>query len=226
MGLVSNRIDPVLRVNWLRPVGYTFRFLVTLFKDAYGGSYTAGELYPYPHIGGKAGVFKVVTFTPGERITVLWNQTGAHAPYTPRRQTNDGITYDAHDNIVLPMRDRQGVSYDRYATATYRLPAYAARATVYDKYGNAVTLREGQTVEINNRGYDGSLRPVAQRTTISERHGVYVVQLRGGETYSDPDDPRIPTVGGDPVIIVEPIRLGAGQRGPGALDDGPPAPQP
>jgi len=31
------------------------------------------------------------------------------------------------------------------------------------------------------------------------------VRLRGGQTYSNPADPRIPTVGGDPVIVVEPM---------------------
>ncbi len=41
--------------------------------------------------------------------------------------------------------------------------------------------------------------------TIQLAHGRYTVRLRGGATYSNPADPRIPTVGGDPVIVVEQV---------------------
>jgi len=206
LGLVSNRVVDGQHV--LRPVGRTFTFLVGLLKGAEGGTYTKGELYPDPYIGGKAGVFKVVTDKPGARITVLYNQLGAHPTYTAPYHTDPatpGVQYDAKDFIVLPLRDAQGVRYDRAATATYTLAAHATQATVYDKYGNAVTLTEGETKAINTHDVDPSGRPVPglAPTTISLRHGVYTVQLRGGRTYSNPADPRIPTVGGDPVIIVE-----------------------
>jgi hypothetical protein len=117
-----------------RPVARTFHFLVRLFKDAHGGSYTPGKLY-----GGKAGIFKVVVYKPGARITVLWNQTG------------------------------------RLHTA--RLPAHAAQATLYDKFGNA--------------------------RTIMPRGGAYVLPLPGGHDFTNPYDQRMPTVGGDPAIVVE-----------------------
>jgi hypothetical protein len=203
MGLVSNRIDSQTGQHWLRPVACTFRFLVSLFKGATSGSYNKGELYPDPVIGGKAGVYKVVVNKPGARITVLWNQLGDHPGYTTPFGRVDGVTYDAHDLIVLPLRDPQGVSNDRFATATYHLPAHATRATIYDKFGHAVTLHAGQTITINNRDEHDAVKPEAHPTTISLRHGVYTVQLRGGITYSNPSGPRIPTVGGDPVIIVE-----------------------
>jgi hypothetical protein len=203
MGMVSNRIDPTTGQHWVRPVGYTFRFLLQLFQGATGGSYTKGELYPDPLIGGKAGVYTVVISKPGARITVLWNQLGAHPTYTQPFGRTDGVIYDAHDLIVLPLRDPQGVSYDRYATATYHLPAHATTATIYDKFGNALTLHAGQTLTINNRDEHGAMVAETHPTTISLSHGVYTVQLRGGITYSNPSDPRIPTVGGDPVIIVE-----------------------
>ena len=117
-----------------RPVARTFHFLVQLFKDAHGGSYTPGKLY-----GGKAGIFKAVVHKPGARITVLWNQTGA--------------------------------------ASRYRLPARAAHATLYDKFGNA--------------------------RTIKPRGGAYVLSLPGGHDFTNPYDHRVPTVGGDPAIVVE-----------------------
>ncbi len=207
LGLVSNRV--VKGQHVLRPAGRTFKFLVSLLKGAAGGTYTKGELYPDPYSGGKAGVFKVVTTTPGARITVFYNQLGAHPSYTAPYHTDPatpGVRYDAKDFVVLPLRDAQGVRYDRNATATYTLAARATQATIYDKYGNALTLKEGQTKAINTHDTTPNGTPVAglARTTISLRHGVYTVQLRGGRTYSNPADPRIPTVGGDPVIIVEP----------------------
>jgi len=206
LGLVSNRMVDGQHV--LRPVGRTFKFLVSLLKGAEGGTYTKGELYPDPYIGGKAGVFKVVTTKPGARITVLYNQLGAHPTYTAPYHTDPatpGVQYDAQDFIVLPLRDAQGVRYDRAATATYTLAAHATQATVYDKYGNAVTLTEGETKAINTHDVDPSGHPVPglAPTTISFKNGAYTVQLRGGRTYSNPADPRIPTVGGDPVIIIE-----------------------
>jgi len=107
-----------------------------------------------------------VTAKPGARITVLYNQLGAHPAYTPPYHSDPqtpGVQYDAKDFIVLPLRDAQGVRYDRAATATYTLAATAHEATVYDKYGN-------------------------------------------------PADPRIPTVGGDPVVIVEKTGAQGGAR--------------
>ncbi len=120
-----------------RPVAYTFRFLVGLFKDATAGpgAYTPGDQLDH-----KSGVFKVVLTKPGERITVLWNQSGT--------------------------------------AATYTLPAHAVRATRYDKFGAA--------------------------TPVTPQGGVYRFDLPGGRDYTNPYDPRIPTVGGDPVILVEP----------------------
>jgi hypothetical protein len=203
MGIVSNGLDPKTGQHLVRPIGATFAFLVKLFKDATGGSYSAGELYPTPLIGGKAGVFQVVINKPGARITVLWNQLGAHPTYTPPYNRVDGVTYDAHDLIVLPLRDPEGVSYDGAATATYNLPAHATTATIYDKFGNAATLHDGQTITINNHDENGAVLPEAHQTTISLSHGIYTVQLQGGVTYSNPSDPRLPTVGGDPVIIDE-----------------------
>jgi hypothetical protein len=108
--------------------------LVQLFKNARGGSYTAGNKLDH-----KAGVFKVVVDKPGERITVLWNQGGARV--------------------------------------RYKLPAHAVQASLYDKFGNAIT--------------------------ITPRNGVYVLSLPGGHDFTNPFDPRIPTVGGDPAIVVE-----------------------
>jgi len=206
LGLVSNRVVGGQHV--VRPVGHTFQFLVDLLKNARPGTYTAGALYPDPLLGGKAGTFKVVVTKPGARITVLYNQLGAHPSYIAPFHTDPqtpGVQYDARDFIVLPVRDGQGVRYDRAATATYTLAAQAAEATIYDKYGHATTLREGQTKVINTHDTtpDGTPLRGLPPTTISLAHGVYTVQLRGGHTYSNPDDPRIPTVGGDPVIIVE-----------------------
>jgi hypothetical protein len=117
-----------------RPVARTFHFLVQLFKDATGGSYTPGNKLDH-----KAGVFKVVIDKPGARITVLWNQDGAGTGYT--------------------------------------LPAQATQATLYDKFGNA--------------------------STITPRNGAYVLSLPGGHDFTNPFDPRLPTVGGDPAIVVE-----------------------
>ena len=204
LGLVSNFIDPSTDKPWLTPVAHTFRFLVNLLAGARGGTYKRGELYPDPIIGGKAGVFEVVTFKPGVRITVLWNQLGVHPSYTTKHSTIAGVTYDMNNFIVLPLRDLHGVSYDRNATATYALSAHAATAIIYDKFGYSMRIHEGQTVEVNNHDAGGTIRREAHPTTVSLSHGVYQVQLRGGLTYSNPADPRIPTVGGDPVIIVEP----------------------
>jgi hypothetical protein len=117
-----------------RPVARTFHFLVRLFKNATGGSYTPGNKLDH-----KAGIFKVVVHKPGARITVLWNQDGARA--------------------------------------RYKLPARARQAILYDKFGNA--------------------------RRITPRNGVYVLSLPGGHDFTNPFDPRIPTVGGDPAIVVE-----------------------
>ncbi len=62
--------------------------------------------------------------------------------------------------------------------ATYTLPAHAAGATRYDKFGAA--------------------------TPVTPQGGVYRFDLPGGRDYTNPYDPRIPTGGGDPVILVEP----------------------
>ena len=61
--------------------------------------------------------------------------------------------------------------------ASLRLRAHAARATLYDKFGNARTIRP--------------------------RGGAYVLSLPGGHDYTNPYDHRMPTVGGDPAIVVE-----------------------
>ena len=68
---------------------------------------------------------------------------------------------------MLPLHDPQGVSYDRFATATYPLQAHATTATIYDKFGNAATLHEGQTITINNRDENGAVKAEAHPTTIS-----------------------------------------------------------
>jgi len=185
LGLVSNRV--VNGQHVLRPIGRSFTFLVSLLKGANGGSYTPGALYPDPYSGGKAGVFKVVTYKPGARITVLYNQLGAHPTYTAPYHTDPatpGVHYDAKDFIVLPLTDAQGVHYDRAATATYTVAAQARAATVYDKYGNAVTLKDGETIAINTHDTTPAGTPVdgLAPTTISLTHGVYTVQLRGGRT--------------------------------------------
>ena len=132
-GLVNN-------AGQARPVVRTFHFLIRLFKGAHGGMYTPGKLYNH-----KAGIFKVVVYKPGARITVLWNQTGSKA--------------------------------------TYRLPAHAAQATLYDRFGNA--------------------------RTIMPSGGAYVLPLRGGHDFTNPYDPRVPTVGGDPAIVVEATGAGS-----------------
>jgi hypothetical protein len=61
--------------------------------------------------------------------------------------------------------------------ATYRLPARAAQATLYDKFGKA--------------------------RMITPRGGAYVLPLPGGHDFTNPFDQRMPTVGGDPAIVVE-----------------------
>jgi hypothetical protein len=61
--------------------------------------------------------------------------------------------------------------------ATYRLPAHAAQATLYDKFGTARTIRPSG--------------------------GAYVLPLPGGHDFTNPYDQRMPTVGGDPAIVVE-----------------------
>ena len=63
------------------------------------------------------------------------------------------------------------------ATVVYKLPAQATRATLFDKYGRS--------------------------TTITPAHGVYTLTLPGGRDFTNRYDPRIPTVGGDPAIVVE-----------------------
>lgn len=128
-GLVNND-------GQLRPVGRAFAFLVRLFRGARGGSYTPGNQFDH-----KGGVFKVVDDKPGERITVLWNQSGA---------------------LVV-----------------YKLIAHAQQATHYDKYGVARTIRP--------------------------HGGVYTLALPGGHDFTNPYDHRVPTVGGDPAIVVEAV---------------------
>ena len=64
------------------------------------------------------------------------------------------------------------------ADTTYTLPAHASHATRYDKFGNA--------------------RPV------TPSGGVYTFALPGGRDFTNIYDSRIPTVGGDPIILVEP----------------------
>lgn len=101
------------------------------------------------------------------------------------------------------MKSAAGVDYDRLATATYTLPTGVTQATVYDKYGHASLLRVGQRMPINTLNWDGTPLKGLPTTAIQLTHGAYRVQLRGGTTFTNPADPRIPTVGGDPVIIVE-----------------------
>ncbi len=63
------------------------------------------------------------------------------------------------------------------SSATYKLPAHATSATLYDKYGNARTIKPSS--------------------------GAYMFDLPGGHDFTNPYDHRIPTVGGDPAIVVE-----------------------
>lgn len=214
LGLVNN-------TGTLRPIGRTSRVLSALFKGAHGVSFTPGDLYPDPTLGGKAGVFRVVLARPGVRITVLWNGAGAHARYPPLRNSSgkpyyrvaDGISYDKDDDIVLPAishphtaNSPPSIAYDKDGTATYALRAGARHATVYDKFGHATMIWPGSTTVINNQDMapDGLPARGLARTTITFRDGYYYVQLRGGRSYTNPFDRRIPTVGGDPVVIVEP----------------------
>ncbi len=170
---------------------------------------------------------------PARRLTTVWNQFGPLNPAVEKSYTKatyrwdhtqhynyntaDHTMHDAKDMIVLPTTNAQGhpapdwagVSYDRHATATYHFTAAPGvrAATVYDKYGHATTVRAGDApVEIDRLDYDGkplSYVTPATRMTIQLVNGTYTVTLRGGTTYSNPADPRIPTVGGDPVIVVE-----------------------
>ncbi len=202
-------------------------------------AYHAGEFYPDTTTDGravyKAGVFKVVSDRPAQdgqpaaRITTLWNQFGAlnkkiepgyskvtyswdHSLHYNYNKT-DHAYHDAKDMIVLPTAgpDWAGVSYDINATATYTFKATAGvtTATVYDKYGHATVIHDGeQPVEIDTLDWNGqplSYVTKATEMTIQLSNGAYTVTLRGGHTYSNPADPRIPTVGGDPVIVVEPM---------------------
>jgi hypothetical protein len=48
-----------------------------------------------------------------------------------------------------------------------------------------------------------SARSFGNASTIVPRNGVYVLSLPGGYDFTNPFDPRIPTVGGDPAIVVE-----------------------
>jgi hypothetical protein len=61
--------------------------------------------------------------------------------------------------------------------ATYSLAAHTATATLYDKFGTPHTL--------------------------TAHNGGYQLALAGGTDFTNPFDPRIPTVGGDPAIVVE-----------------------
>jgi len=166
---------------------------------------------------------------PAARITTVWNQFGplntkmergyTKAPYSFDHSLHynynktDHAYHDAKDMIVLPTAgpDWAGVSYDVNATATYTFKAASSSvttATVYDKYGHATVIHAGlKPVEIDTLDWNGqplSYITKATRMTIQLAEGKYTVTLRGGQTYSNPDDPRIPTVGGDPVIVVEP----------------------
>jgi len=170
---------------------------------------------------------------PTERITTVWNQFGALNPAVEKHYTKvtyawdhslhynynktDHLYHDAKDMIVLPTTDARGrraadwagVSYDAYGSATYTFKAAAGvtTATVYDKYGHATRIHDGdKPVEIDNLNWNGqplSYVTKATEMTIQLSHGAYTVTLRGGTTYSNPADPRIPTVGGDPVVVVE-----------------------
>ena len=195
-------------------------------------AYHPGELYAdqivksQPAVLYKAGVFKVVCDKPGQRVTVLWNQfgplnkaaepaytRGAYADGSRHYNLAGGVYHDAKDMIVLPTTDAAGVHYDVDGGARYQFKAHAQEADVYDKYGHMVTLRAGETKVVGSLNWDGTALPyvtAATTTRVTLANGYYTVQLRGGATYSNPDDPRIPTSGGDPVIIVEPA--GAGQR--------------
>jgi len=176
---------------------------------------------------------------PAQRLTTVWNQFGPLNPAIEKTyskvqyswdhswhfnyNTADHLYHDAKDMIVLPTVDKDGkpatdwagVSYDVHATATYTFKAApgVGTATVYDKYGHATTIRAGdKPVEVDRLDYDGRPLPhvtPATRMTIQLRGGRYTVRLRGGTTYSNPADPRIPTVGGDPVVVVE--QMGAGR---------------
>jgi len=101
------------------------------------------------------------------------------------------------------------VSYDASGSATYSFKAAAGvkTATVYDKYGHATVIHAGaKPVEVDNLNWDGAPLPYvtkATKTMIQLSNGAYTVTLRGGTTYSNPADPRIPTVGGDPIVVVE-----------------------
>jgi len=199
MGLVGNN-------GKLRPIGRTFKFLRALYSGATDGAYTKGELYPDALIGGKAGVFKVVATKPGYHITTVWNQAGAHATYPKPWWTNPktGVTFDATSDIVFPLHATGSpTTYDSSGTATYHFKATGTNPVVYDKFGHATTITGSAPVEINNRDENGNVRAVAGHTFISLSGGVYTVQLRGGTTYTNPDDPRIPIESGDPVIVLE-----------------------
>ena len=147
------------------------------------------------------------------KATYSWDHS-KHYNYNP----SDHLYHDAKDMIVLPTTDAKGrraadwagVSYDVYGSATYTFRAASSSiktATVYDKYGHATVIHAGdKPVEVDKLNWDGtplSYVTKATRTTIQLSNGVYTVTLRGGTTYSNPADPRIPTVGGDPVVVVE-----------------------
>ncbi len=65
------------------------------------------------------------------------------------------------------------------ATVRYKLQAHASQATLFDKYGHS--------------------------TTLTPSNGAYTLTLPGGTDFTNPYDPRIPTVGGDPAIVVETV---------------------
>lgn len=123
-----------------------------------------------------AGQLRPVAHTFRFLVNLLKGATGGPGSYTPGDKL-DGksgvfkIVLSEPGKRITVLWNQDGVD------ATYTLPARAAQATRYDKFGHA--------------------------TTVMPSGGAYRFDLPGGHDYTNPYDQRIPTVGGDPVILVE-----------------------
>lgn len=108
---------------------------------------------------------------------LIWLFKGASGgSYTP------GDQLDHKAGVFKVVVDKPGaqitVLWNQSGTGTaYRLAAHATSATLYDKFGDA--------------------------TTLTPKDGAYTLTLPGGHDFTNPYDHRIPTVGGDPAIVVE-----------------------
>ena len=166
--------------NQLRPVAHTFRFLIDLFKDP-------TIVNPDTDKGEYTGSYTAGDLVPdatdglnkaGVFKVALTRKDGGHITvlWNQTGQVTDPI---AKKLLTLPVTTPGGTHYAADGTATYHLKAHRDSAIVYDKCGAA--------------------------KTIAAKGGYYTFTLQPGVDFTNQFDRRVPTVGGDPVIVTEGI---------------------